>query len=205
MEAVKDGVRQPDARSLGDAHGAVLRLWQLVQDLKTLSVTREGQFVTPLALHDLAQIAQDATDSIGPRAAHAILRLACPIDGGLIAQCDADRIRQVIDNLIENALRYKAPAPPATPCHVCLSGSAGANNRARCDGGSGLGLPNCDATVKAHGGTIAARMLDLALPDDSADIDRIVDSDIKNAGVQPIASVWDPVRAIYGVGYACDA
>jgi two-component system, OmpR family, sensor histidine kinase BaeS len=181
IEAVQDGVRQPDARTLGEMHGAVMRLSQLVQDLKTLSFTREGQFVTTLAPHDLAQIARDATDSMRPRAEQANLRLSCRVDGPLIAHCDVDRIRQVIDNIIENALRYTvapgdivimgakgdgvvtlmiddtAPSAPAEALpHLFERFYRAEKSRARKDGGSGLGLSICAAVVQAHGGTITA-------------------------------------------------
>jgi two-component system, OmpR family, sensor histidine kinase BaeS len=181
IEAVQDGVRQPDARTLGEMHGAVMRLSQLVQDLKTLSFTRERQFVTTLAPRDLAQIAKDAADSMGQRADQANLRLRCDIPGPLIALCDVDRIRQVMDNLIENALRYTtapgdivisgakadgvvtlaiddtAPAPPieALP-HLFERFYRAEKSRSRTEGGSGLGLSICEVIIQAHGGTISA-------------------------------------------------
>jgi two-component system, OmpR family, sensor histidine kinase BaeS len=137
--------------------------------------------VTRLAPHDLAQIAQDATDSMGQRAAQAGLRLSCRIEEPLIVDCDADRIRQVIDNLIENSLRYTtapgdivisgakangvmaltiddtAPAPPieALP-HLFERFYRAEQSRSRAQGGSGLGLSICDAIIQAHGGTILA-------------------------------------------------
>jgi signal transduction histidine kinase len=61
-----------------------------------------------IAPTDLALIAQNAADSMSLRALQANLRLTCRFDDALIALCDADRIRQVIDHLIENALRYTA-------------------------------------------------------------------------------------------------
>ncbi|MGL4237246.1 response regulator [Tabrizicola sp.] len=49
-----------------------------------------------------------------------------------------------------------------------------------------------------------AQLLDLALPDDAAVIDRTIDSHIKNirAKVKAVCADWDPIRSVYGVGYA---
>jgi two-component system, OmpR family, response regulator BaeR len=49
-----------------------------------------------------------------------------------------------------------------------------------------------------------AQLLDLALPDDTTVIDRTIDSHIKNirAKVKTVSPDWDPIRSVYGVGYA---
>jgi two-component system, OmpR family, response regulator BaeR len=49
-----------------------------------------------------------------------------------------------------------------------------------------------------------AQLLDLALPDDTTVVDRTVDSHIKNirAKVKAVSPDWDPIRSVYGVGYA---
>jgi two-component system, OmpR family, response regulator BaeR len=49
-----------------------------------------------------------------------------------------------------------------------------------------------------------AQLLDLALPDDTAVIDRTIDSHVKNirAKVKAVSPDWDPIRSVYGVGYA---
>jgi two-component system, OmpR family, sensor histidine kinase BaeS len=139
--------------------------------------------VTEFALHDLAQIAHDATDSMTARAGAANLRLSCRIDQPMIVRCDADRIRQVIDNVLENALRYTAapgeilvtgkkgggfatlvvddtaPAPPADALpHLFERFYRAEKSRSRSDGGSGLGLSICDAIIRAQGGTMTAEM-----------------------------------------------
>jgi two-component system, OmpR family, response regulator BaeR len=52
-----------------------------------------------------------------------------------------------------------------------------------------------------------AQLLDLALPDDTTVIDRTIDSHIKNirAKVKTVSPDWDPIRSVYGVGYAFEA
>lgn len=52
-----------------------------------------------------------------------------------------------------------------------------------------------------------AQLLDLALPDDTTVIDRTIDSHIKNirAKVKVARPDWNPIRSVYGVGYAFEA
>ncbi|MGL4237245.1 ATP-binding protein [Tabrizicola sp.] len=181
IEALQDGVRQPDARTLAEMHGAVMRLSQLVHDVKILSFSREGRILASLAPGDLAEIARDAADSMAVRAAQANLSLTCKFDQPLIAPCDAGRIRQVLDNILENSLRYTtspgeivitgerrdgfvtltiddtAPAPPPDSLpHLFERFYRAEKSRSRADGGSGLGLSICEAIIRAHGGTITA-------------------------------------------------
>jgi two-component system, OmpR family, response regulator BaeR len=49
-----------------------------------------------------------------------------------------------------------------------------------------------------------AQLLDLALPDDTSVIDRTIDSHIKNirAKVKAVSPDCNPIRWVYGVGYA---
>lgn len=50
-----------------------------------------------------------------------------------------------------------------------------------------------------------AQLLDLAFPDDADVVDRTIDSHIKNIRNKiKSASDWEPIRSVYGVGYAFD-
>lgn len=181
IEAVQDGVHVPNEKTLAEMHGAVMRLSRLVSDLKTLSFTREADFITTKQPTDLGEIVEDAIDSIKTRAEHAGLNLYSHVDKPLTIDCDHQRIRQVIDNLLENALRYTdapgsitvrafrdrnnaiiivddtAPSPPADALPLLFNRFYRAEgSRSRKHGGSGLGLSICEAIVTAHGGTIKA-------------------------------------------------
>lgn len=50
-----------------------------------------------------------------------------------------------------------------------------------------------------------SQLLDMAFPDDSDVIDRTIDSHVKNIRnkIKAVAD-WDPIRSVYGVGYAFD-
>ncbi|MEP6758993.1 MAG: HAMP domain-containing sensor histidine kinase [Actinomycetota bacterium] len=153
------------------------RMGVLVDDLLLLARLDQGR---PLERDpvDLANIASDAV-----HAARAI-DPARPIelDAGLPAMLagDAGRLRQVIDNLLENA-RVHAPAGARTQVQVRTDGDEvvltvaddgpgmdadtatraferfyrGDPARSRATGGAGLGLSIVAAIVEAHGGSVA--------------------------------------------------
>jgi two-component system sensor histidine kinase BaeS len=182
IEALQDGVRQPDEKTLSEMNASILRLSNLVGDLNALSHAREGKLLAAMADDDLSAIVKAAAEAARPRLSEAGLSLETGIDGPLAFRCDRGRIRQLVDNLLENARRYTtapgrvsislarvgggltlivedtAPAPPEEAMSKLFDRFYRADaSRARQLGGSGLGLAICRAIVVAHGGTIAAR------------------------------------------------
>jgi len=186
IEAIEDGVRPADARTLGAMAEAVERLSRLVRDLRLLSSWREEAFQAERRVTDLAEILRAGTAGAEDRFAAAGLELVEDIAGRLPVRGDPVQLRQVIDNLLENALRYTdapgrvrlraradddgvqvsvddtPPAPPDTAmAHLFDRFYRGEASRSRAHGGSGLGLAICKAIVDAHGGRISAQGSDL--------------------------------------------
>lgn len=181
IEALQDGVRKPTESVLDSLHASIMRLSHLVGDLNTLSRTREGGFsLAPVRL-DLRDILEEAIEHARLGFKHANLEFKYQFSDPLILDCDRHRIRQLIDNLLENARRYTsapgevvltvesdgislslciedtAPCPPDNSLkHLFERFYRVEASRSREHGGSGLGLSICQAIVKAHGGTIQA-------------------------------------------------
>ena len=158
------------------------RLTRITDDLLVLARGDAGQLDLRLRETDLRQLLSPSADHAAGRLAAA--RVTCRIDvpAGTRACVDPDRIRQAIDNLLGNALRF-APAGsviaivarndgpdlsievrdagPGFPAdflpHAFERFRRPDTGRSRDGGGSGLGLAIVAAIAVAHGGTATAR------------------------------------------------
>jgi two-component system OmpR family sensor kinase len=152
------------------------RMSVLVEDLLLLARLDRQR---PLARDqvDLAEIAAAAVDAARVAAPERTISLDSPVAASVTG--DADRLRQVVDNLLGNAIRH---TPPGTPIEVRLHAepsSVGVEvtdhgpgipaeereaifepfhradpSRARSSGGVGLGLAIVSAIARAHGGRV---------------------------------------------------
>lgn len=186
IEAMQDGLAALDEAALARLHGEVMMLSRLVNDLRTLSLAESGGLSLQLQPTEIAPLLQHVLESFSSRAAQAgvTLRLE-PVPAGLSAELDADRVTQLLGNLLDNALRYAAPGPvelgaaaeeegvrvwlrdhgpglpPETTERVFERFYRGDPARTRSQteeegGGSGLGLAIAQAIAVAHGGRLEA-------------------------------------------------
>jgi two-component system phosphate regulon sensor histidine kinase PhoR len=100
----------PEARDrfLAIMHGQAERMRRLIDDLMSLSRIELGEHIPPSGQVDMTVAAIDVLDALGPLAKEQSveLRPALPPPGAAIASADRDQIVQVIQNLVENALKY---------------------------------------------------------------------------------------------------
>jgi two-component system sensor histidine kinase BaeS len=180
LEAMQDGLRVADADGLRSLHEEVMRLDRLVDDLHQLSMADLGTLSYRPQLLDIAELIGIACSSLEPIARQAQLTIACDLSPVQV-RADADRLRQLIDNVIGNALRYSDAGGRVqismvrhaqsvdvivddTPPGVDADSLArlfepmyrGEASRDRKRGGSGLGLAIAQRIAVAHDGTLHA-------------------------------------------------
>jgi len=113
VEALQDGaVEDPEARVvfLGQASHEADRLSALIQDLLSLARIESGQLGLELQPVPLDRIILDCLERNQARAeakSHTLVEVPPP-DGppDVPALADADALRQVLDNLVDNAIKY---------------------------------------------------------------------------------------------------
>ena len=176
LEALLDGVYPADAPHLAPILDETRVLSRLVDDLRTLSIAEAGA----LALHreptDIGALIADSVASFRAQADVAGIALVTEAAALPPADVDAVRLREVLSNLLANALRY---TPRGGSVRVSASGSDGHLRIAVRDTGpgiaadalphvfdrfyksdesrgAGLGLAIAKSLVVAHGGEISA-------------------------------------------------
>ena len=174
-EAISDGVYPADASHLAPILDATATLDRLVDDLRTLVLTDAGNLVLHKEPMDIGALLHDTIESFRSQAASKGVTLATEIADKLpVVDVDPARIRQVIGNLLSNAIRHTPSGglvnvaasstdgqvtisvadtgegiPPDLLPHVFERFVKGANST-----GSGLGLAIAHDIVTAHGGTV---------------------------------------------------
>ena len=184
IEAQMDGVHPRDDHHLASLLDETRRLGHLVDDLHTMALAETGRLVLQREAVVFGDLVQDVVARHEPQATQRNVTLRTKIAAGLPEPCvDPARIRQVLDNLLANAIRHSPSGSevvvevssveqlnPGAPVMVeCCVADAGPGfredqldqvferfKRAGDSRGSGLGLSIASDLVRAHGGTIGA-------------------------------------------------
>ncbi|MCZ4118654.1 sensor histidine kinase [Streptomyces sp. H39-S7] len=180
LEAVEDGVAEPDDALNSSLLEEALQLQHIIDDLQDLAAADAGTLrVHPEAVR-LGDILDQVASAHRARAAAAGVALTVtPADLGLRA--DPVRLRQAVGNLVSNAIRHTPPggsvslrgypaddhividitdtgagiAPEDIP-HVFDRFWRAEKSRNRSTGGSGLGLSIVRQLAESHGGQATA-------------------------------------------------
>ncbi len=178
LEALQDGLMQPDDETLQQLLQQVDLLGRLVADLRLVTLAEAGELTLHRQRLDLGALAREAGAAFQARAASAGVVLRIDAER-VVVDADAERLRQVLNALVDNALLHAAQSTTVdvvvrrdgerAVLEVLDDGPGIAAQEVpnvfrrfyRVDasrrpgtGGSGLGLSIVAAIVALHGGTV---------------------------------------------------
>lgn len=182
LRAALDRVYALDEAEIANLYSQTHHLIRLVSDLRELALADAHQLPLEQQPTDLRALATETLLVFGPLAEEQGVRLAGQIEQLPAVFVDAARIRQVLHNLLGNALRYTPRGGSVTVLGrreadaICLAvRDTGAGleaeqlewvferfyradkSRSRDTGGTGLGLAIVKAIVEAHGGRVSVQ------------------------------------------------
>lgn len=181
LEGLEDGVVAANAETWRLLRRETGRLTRLVDDLQQLWRAEAGQLPLKLEPVDMGDVVRGVIARYGPAAQARSIAIATDLAPEIVVRADRDRVAQVVDNYLSNALRYSAPG--ATVDVICRVEGGEVivavrdtgpgltseqrvqvferfyridQSRSRAEGGSGIGLAIVRALAEAMGGRVWA-------------------------------------------------
>lgn len=179
VEALEDGLVEPDFSTLAALQSDVTALERLVEDLQELATAESEALELRMQPVVVAATVRDAVSAVngGRNGGGAAIRVDVPPE--LVVTADPDRLRQILGNLVANAAAY-TPVDGLITLEAFADGDqvlltvtdtgcgiAGEHlphvferfyrvdpSRDRATGGAGVGLTIVRRLVEAHGGNI---------------------------------------------------
>ena len=184
IEALQDGLLQPDAGTLASLHEEVMLLARLIEDLAQLALVESEALSLELVRVPVQDALERAAAATRSQTTACGITVAIDASAALAVRADVSRLGQILRNLLGNAMTHTpsgghitltaSAAGGAVAIVVSDSGSGIAPehlphvfercyradpSRSRDTGGAGLGLAIVQQLVKAHGGEISAESL----------------------------------------------
>lgn len=180
LEALMLRTAEPTPERLSALYTQGALLNRLITDLRDLSLAEAGQLQLHRRPTDLAMLFREAVDVMRPWIDERKVRVEFEAAEPVVVNADPDRMRQVIHNLLHNAIRFspasgevraRAAAVDASSVEVVIDDNGAGiaaddlpwvfepfyradPSRSRASGGMGLGLTVVKQLVAAHGGDV---------------------------------------------------
>jgi len=185
MERAGERLDPLEQRALELADGELKRLRVMVEELLTLARMDSRRYSLAVAQTDLGEVVRGAVEGMEDRARRFGIELRLRVEepsGEIGCVCDAQKVRQVLINLLDNAIKYSDPGDKVEVSAfeegdgvVVRVADTGVGipeedlpnlfdrfyrvdkDRSRSTGGSGLGLAISKQIVDLHGGELDVR------------------------------------------------
>jgi len=181
LEAIRDGMVEPDAAAIRSLNEETSLLSRLVNELQELSLAEAGELKLVYQAEDITNLVKQAVAPWQPQLTAGEISLSLELPGDLPpVSIDWQRVNEVLHNILENAVAHthkggiiKVTAsqkgkwvevsvsdtgegiPAEDLPHIFERFYRVDKSRARATGGSGLGLTIAKRLIEAHNGTIA--------------------------------------------------
>ncbi|MFE1048059.1 sensor histidine kinase [Streptomyces olivaceus] len=180
LDAAQDGLADPDSSLVASLQEEAGLLQHIIDDLQVLAAADAGSLRLNFRELNLRELAEQSLDAHQTAAQAGRLALTGHFTDDLTIEGDPVRLRQVLGNLLSNAIRHTPPNGSITvsayrveggvELHVADTGSGirpedlprifdrfwrAEQSRSRNTGGSGLGLSIVGHLVQAHGGKVS--------------------------------------------------
>jgi len=186
LESAVEQTREPQKRDrIGSALEEVDRLAKIVETLFALSRLDAGEAQQEWARFDLARLAAITADQMALLAQDKGVSVQCRVEENVIVEGDSARLKQVVVNLLDNAIKY-TPSGGAITLDVRVAGSQAIMEvadtgigipaaalphlferffrvdkaRSREAGGAGLGLAIVKSICSAHGAKVEVKSVE---------------------------------------------
>jgi signal transduction histidine kinase len=180
LEAIRDKVIKPDAKTIRSLNEEAMLLSRLVDDLQDLALAEAGELKLVCQTEDVSELVNQTVTAMQAQAVAKGLSVSIDLPDRLPpVSIDYHRISQVLRNLLENAVAHTAQGGVITVAakqqdnwvEVSVTDTGEGipaddlpniferfyrvdKSRTRATGGSGLGLTIAKRLVEAHGGKI---------------------------------------------------
>ena len=183
LEAIRDKVIKPDAKTIRSLTAEAMLLSRLVDDLQDLALAEAGELKLVCQIEDVSELVKQTVASVQAQATAKGLLVSTSLPDRLPpVNIDYHRISQVLRNLLENAVAHTTKGGAITVAakqqdnwvEISVTDTGEGipaedlpniferfyrvdKSRTRTTGGSGLGLTIAKRLVEAHGGKIKAQ------------------------------------------------